>query len=272
MTNKRFRFTTRQLLVLTVAIAGVSGLLVSFAPHFLWASKHVLVQGFPAMTKVDNGSAVADCELSTCTLNGLSFDVPTSMIGTARIVRSPPTDVWLAFEDSTMLLHIPLAPIDVRAAMAEVPSELKNLSTPELLEIAVSAASDDFSFSMSKAELRIHRWAMETRQLLNLDNQPMDHFSRFTQDKIDAILISADPTSIDSHRRIRSILDWESTDRQSFGSIWFGDSRKEEIGWIDAVARGLTFDSEDRLETTDYSALSDAEILSRLKISEPNER
>lgn len=268
MTYKRFRFTIRQLLVLTVAIAGLSALLVSFGPHFLWASKHAIVQGFPAMTKIDNRLSTADCELSTCTFNGLSFGVPTSMIGTARIGRFSPTEVWLIFEDSTRMLQIPLAPRDLRATMAREPSELRDRSSPQLLEIAVSAASDDFSFSMTKAELRIHDWAMETRHLVNLDAQKMNHYSRFSQHDFDAILISADPATIDSNRRIRSIFAWESTDRQRFGSIWFGDSRNADVGWIDAVAGRFKFVLEDHLATTELVALSDAEMLSQLHFAD----
>lgn len=73
-------------------------------------------------------------------------------------------------------------------------------------------------------ELGVHDRAMEARRLLNFEMQHMDRYSRLSQDNFDAILISADPASIDSRRRVRSIFAWESADRQSFGSIWFGDS------------------------------------------------
>lgn len=269
MTSKRFRFSIRHLLVLTVAIAASTALIVSFGNHFLWVSRHVLVQPYPALANIDNSVVASDCELSNCNFNGLSFDVPTSMIGTARIVRASSTDVWLGFEDATRMLQIPLVPTDMRTAMASAPSDLKNLSAPKLLEMSFSAASDDFSFAMSKDELRIHDWAIETRNLLNLDAQNMDRYSQISGDDIDAILISADPASIDSSRRLRSILVWESTDRQNFGSIWFGDSRNAEAGWIDSVAKSVAFVSGDRLTPTELARLNDADILSRLNVPDP---
>lgn len=272
MTEQRFRFNIRHLLLLTVAMAGLSALVVSFGPHFLWASKHIIVQRFSAMAKIDNESVVSDCELSTCTFNGLSFDVPTSMIGTARIVRSSPKDVWLAFEDSTRMLSIPLLPVDMRATMVPEPYELRDLSLPQLLEKVVSAASGDFSLGMSKSELGIHDWAMETRRMLQLDSQKLDRYSLVSQHSLDAVLISADPASIDSNRRVRSILSWESADRQKFGSIWFGDSRKVAVGWIDAVARSLELVSRDQLIASELQTLSDEELLSRLSFSEVNDR
>lgn len=272
MSQKRFRFTIGHLLLLTVAMAGLTAFLVSFGPHFLWASKHIIVQRFSAMTEIDNKSVVSDCELSTCNFNGLAFDVPTSMIGTARIVRSSPTEIWLAFEDSTRMLSIPLLPIDMRASVVPEPFELRDLSSPQLLERAVSAASGDFSLGMSRAELKIHDWAMKTRMALQLDTQQMDRYSRISQDNLDAVLISADPASIDSYRRIRSILSWESADRRSNGSIWFGDSRKVAVGWIGAVARSLQLVSKEQLVASELQALSDEELLSRLSISELKER
>lgn len=272
MTSKRFRFSIRHLLVLTVAIAASTALIVSFGNHFLWASRHVVVQRYLALAKIDNSVVASDCELSTCNFNGLSFDVPTSMIATARIVRASSTDVWLAFEDATRMLQIPLVPPDMRAAMAGPPSELQDLLSPKLLEISISTASDDFSFTMSKAELGIHDWALETRALLNLDGQNMDRYSRMSGDGFDVILISAHPASIDSSRRLRSLLAWESTDRQNFGSIWFCDARNIEVGWIDAVAKSFTFVSRDRLTSAELGTLNDAEILSRLNVTDPQTR
>lgn len=272
LANTRFRFTIGQLLVLTLAIAGLSALLTSFGPHFFWASKHVIVEGFPAMRKVDSQSTAADCELSTCTFNGLSFGVPTSMIGSARIGRFSPTNVWLIFEDSTRRMQINIAPPDLRHAMAREPFELQDRSTPQLLEIAISTASEDFSFNMSKSELRIHDWVMETRGLLNLDAQNMDRYSRISQRDFDAILVSADPASIDANRRLRSIFVWESTDRRRFGTIWFGDSRNVDVGWIDAVAESMSIVSEDQLTTSELVAFSDAEILARLHSTEHKTR
>ncbi len=269
MTSNRFRFSIRHLLMLTVAIAASTALIVSFGKHFLWASRHYVVQRYPAFAKIDNSLVASDCELSTCNFNDLSFDVPTKMIGTARIVRASSTDVWLKFEDATRMLQIQLVPKEMRTSMASAPSELVDLSSPKLLELSVSSASDDFSFAMSKDELTIHDWAIETRILLNLDAQNMDRYSPISRDDMDAILISADPASIDSSRRLRSILVWESTDRQNFGSIWFGDSRNAEAGWIDSVAKSVAFVSGDRLTPTELVRLNDADILSRLNVPVP---
>lgn len=263
--TKRFRFSIRHLFVLTVAVAATVSLITSFGSHFLRASRHVVAQRYTSWAKIDNRLVQSDCELSTCEFNGLSFDVPVSMIGTARIVRASSVDVWLVFEDATGMLQIPLVPTDMRTAMALVPPELKNLSAPQLLEMSISAASDDFSFTMSKDELSIHGWAMETREALNLDAQNMDRYSRFSGEDIDGILMSADPASIDSGRRIRSIFVWESTDSKNFGAIWFGDSRNVEAGWIDSVVRSVALVPGDRLSSAELAKLNDAEILSRFK-------
>ncbi len=94
MTSKRYRFSIRHLLVLTVAIAALTDLVVSFGSHFFWASRHVVAQRYSALVRIDKSLVASDCELSNCNFNGLSFDVPTSMLGTARIVRTSSTDVW----------------------------------------------------------------------------------------------------------------------------------------------------------------------------------
>jgi hypothetical protein len=267
MTTKRFRFSIRHLLLLTVAIAMVSALIASFGSQFLWASRHVFVQRYQALTEIDNSSVTSDCELSTCEFNGLSFAVPTSLIGTARITRATSTDVWLVFEDATRKLHIPLITKDLRTLMASRPKELKKLSSTQLLALSVSAASDDFSFAMGRGELRIHEWAIETRKLLGFEVQNMDRYSRISGPSVDAILISADPAAIDSSGRLRSILFCESADHQRFGTIWFGDLRQVEAGWIDSVAKSVAFTSGDWLAPTELSRLNDAEILSRISVS-----
>jgi hypothetical protein len=244
-------------------------LIALFGSQFLWASRHVFVQRYQALTKVDNSSVTSDCELSTCGFNGLSFAVPTSLIGTARITRATSTDVWLVFGDATRKLHIPLVTKDMRTLMARAPAELENRSSPQLLEVSVAAASDDFSFAMGRGELRIHGWAIETRKLLGFEVQNMDRYSRISGPSIDAILISADPAAIDSSGRLRSILLWESADHQRFGTIWFGDSRQVEAGWIDAVAKSVALTSGDWLAPSELPRLNDAEILSRLSVSGP---
>ena len=100
MPVKSYRFSIRQPFVLTVVIAVSTALVVSFGNHFLWMSRHAVVQRYPAFAKIDISKVASNGELSTCSFNGISFDAPTSMIGTARIVRNSPTDVWLAFEDT----------------------------------------------------------------------------------------------------------------------------------------------------------------------------
>ncbi|MEZ6133855.1 MAG: hypothetical protein R3C53_02985 [Pirellulaceae bacterium] len=273
MTSNYFRFSIRQLLACTLAIAGASALVVSFGNHFLWASKHAIVQRYSALAKIDNSRVASDCELTNCRVNGLSFDVPTSMVGTARIIRSSSTDIWLAFEDATRMMQVSLVPNDMRTALLNVPRELEDLSTPSLLEKSISTASEDFSFLMRKDELRIHNWAIETRRVLNLDSQHMDRYSLLYRDDIEAILISADPASIDSSRRLRSILFWESKDRQNHGSIWFANLRNSEANWIDSVAKSVAMVSSDmvasdRLTPAELAELDDAEILSQLNIAD----
>jgi hypothetical protein len=269
MTSKRFRFSIRQILVLTAVVAASTALVVSFGNHFLWASRHLVLQRYPALAETDSRMVDSDCELSNCVFNGLSFDLPTSMLSTAKIVRTSATDVWLAFEDATRVLQISLLPTDMRTAMASLPSELNDFSSPKLLELSASTATDDFSFAMSQDELRIHDWAIETRKRLNFDDQNMNRYSRIFSDDVDAILISADPASIDSSRRLRSIFVWESTDRRNFGSIWFGDSRNVDAGWIDAVASSVAIAPGDRMTPTELVRLNDSEILSRLHVSDP---
>ena len=267
MADKGFRLGTRHVLGLTavVMLAGLGALLVVFGEQLLWASRHVLVPRYSAFTEIDNSLIAADCELSTCSFNGLAFDVPTSLIDSAKIVRSSPSVAWLAFEDETRMLHIPLTSYNIRTEMATVPADLNDLPTPILLEVCLATASDDFSLAMGKTELNVLDWALKNRSLLRIDEQHMERYSRISSGDVEAILISAAPVSIDSHRRLRSILMWESRDRQDYGAIWFGDSRIAEVGWMDAVARSFAVVNNDRLSSTELLKLSDAELLAKLE-------
>ncbi len=55
-----------------------------------------------------------------------------------------------------------------------------------------------------------------------------------------------------------------------FGSIWFGDARNIEVGWIDSVAKSVAFVSGDRLTPAELGTLNNAEMLSRLNVTEPH--
>lgn len=264
-----FRFNLRHILLLTVVIAAVTSLVVSFGRNFLWASQHIVVQNFKGMTEVELKSLPAVEQLTTCKFNGLSIDLPTDMLQSPKIVRGTATEIWLAFEDGNRMLQIPLLPPNIRSTFATPPGEFEKLSLPQLLRNVASAATADFSFGMSRSELIVHDWAMEARKALALDAQQIDRFSQIERSDLHAILLSADPAKIDFKNRLRSMLIWETPNQPAFGTIWFGDSRKEDVDWIDTVAASLSVNADEQLTPAEIVALTDAELIALIKTMQP---
>ncbi len=265
MNANLFRFNLRHILLLTVVIAAVTSLVISFGRHFLWASQHIVVQSFEAMAEVELSSLPAVEQLTHIEFNGLSFNLPTDMLQSPKIVRGPATAIWLAFEDGDRMLQIPLLPANIRFTFATPPKELKGLTLPQLLSTVASTATADFSFGMSRSELIAHDWALEARKALQLEAQQIDRFSQIKKSDLHAVLLSADPATIDYKNQLRSMLIWETPDQPAFGTIWFGDMRREDVVWIDAVAASLSVNVDEQLTTAEIIALSDAEIIALIK-------
>lgn len=107
---------------------------------------------------------------------------------------------------------------------------------------------------------------------MGLDGQAMDRYAVRSSETVDVILVSADPSVIDSKKRIRSWLMWESTKYDQSGSMTFGDSTKEDVDWINAVATSIEF--QPVVETNDvtaqeFSTMADDEILKMVKTEGP---
>jgi hypothetical protein len=83
-------------------------------------------------------------------------------------------------------------------------------------------------------------------------------------------MFSMEPTAVDSKQRLRSLLAWEASDRDSRGMMWFGDVTKGHVGWIDAVAISVDVVSGDHTRAvtdTDFASMTDAEILALIRFS-----
>ena len=131
-----------------------------------------------------------------------------------------------------------------------------------------AVSSSDFSFGLTRSELRIYEWAIANRDSIGLDGQSMDRFAVRSSETLDAILISADPSANLSEKQIRSWLVWQATECGQSGSMCFGDSTKEDADWINAVATSIDFTPV--VETNDgaakdFSTMADSEILKMLK-------
>lgn len=222
---------------------------------------------YPALTRVSSQAGDPTVEMTSCAFHGMEFSIPTAMIANARIDRSSGSDIYLVFEDSDKFFQIPLSVnSQLRNFLSVAPSTLTEASLPQLIETIISVSTSDFSFFQGRAELETHEWAIGNRELLGVDGQNMTHYTRFSKETFDSILISADPQTIDSKRRIRSVFIWESADRQRFGALMFGDERRENVSWIDAVSDSFEFVGTTRLNADKLQQMSDDDILAQLKI------
>ncbi len=96
----------------------------------------------------------------------------------------------------------------------------------------------------------------------------MDRYAVRSSETVDVILIPADPDVIDSKKRVRSWLVWESTKCDHSGSMCFGDSTKEEADWINALSTSIEYIpivETNNVIAQDLSTMADKEILKLLK-------
>ena len=263
---KRARFTIKQVFLLTVLVAAVTSFLVAYGPHLLWASKSTVSPEFAAMREVDFEPSRSTESFVTCAFAGLRFRIPETMLAQANVHRAAPDQVWITFEDSVRQLSLPLQSDNLDSLIAHPPRSLREGSLSQLLEFVVSSASSDFSLQLSHSQLQEHLWALKTRAALNVDSQSIDRYSRLRADNFDCILLSANPLSMDSKSRLRSILVWETTKGSRRGSFWIGDARKRRVFWIDTFVTSLKMEQDTDLSPAMAQELTDEELLAQLVV------
>lgn len=261
---KRMRFSIRQLLLLTASIAAVAAFVSMKGAHVIWASKRIVTRNTAAFLRIDGETHSSDPLDSQCSVDGITIQLPTSLVDTKKIVRLPTNHASLDFEDSTKRISIRLDPPSWNRLFPTIPEALKDRSSVELLELAFESSSDDFSMNMSTQKLRIHEWAMEARGHWDFERNQLQRFARIENESVNGILIFQTPQSIANSKRLSAILYWESKDRTKSGEIWFGKGTGNG-SWIYSVANSIRLALPGQEGLTNSQTMTDEELLSRVR-------
>jgi len=164
---KRLHFSKQ--LVVSIALSAACAVAVwcFYGPHLRRVSSDIIGETFycapryAALRECQFTDGVPTEQMVRCVFGGLSFDLPSSMAGNAKVVRSPPSSVWLAFEDSGRFVQIQLSDPKPGSMISPPPPELVESSVPGLLATIAAASSEDFSFGLSPSQLRTYEWATD---------------------------------------------------------------------------------------------------------------
>ena len=277
---KRLDFSNKLVISIALSAACAFAVWFFFGPHFRRVSSDMIDETFycapryVALREYQFGTEKPAEQLIRCGFGNLSFELPSSMAGGARIVRSPPSSVWLVFDDAGRFMQILLSDPNPGSMVSTPPPELVNTSVPGLLATIAAVSSEDFSFGSTRSELRIYEWAIANRKLIGLEAQLMDRFAVRSSETVDIILISADSNANVSEKQICSWLVWEAKEGGESSSIYFGHSTRQDVDWIHAIAKTIEFNSADKVNSVpapDFSTMTDDEMLKKLKFDRLNQ-
>jgi len=279
MAMKRLNISSK--LAVSIAVFGVCAFAVwvSFGPQLRRATSDIIDETlycapqYVALRKFEFTAEKPAKGMVRCVFGDLSFEIPSTMADRSKIVRSSPASIWLIFADDGRFMQILLTFPSPGSLISTPPPELANTILPGQLATIAAIASEDFSFGLSRSELRVYEWAIANRRSIGLDGQSMDRYGMRSSKTLDAILISADPSARLSENQIRAWLVWQAKDCGQSGSMCFGDSTTEDADWINAVAASIEFIpvvETDGLAVEVLSTMADDEILKMVKTDSAN--
>ena len=205
--------------------------------------------------------------------DGISFEIPSTLADQPRILRSPPSSIWLVFEDHGRFMQIPLSGPNPGSMISAPPPELVNTTIPGLIATIAAAASNVSSTELTPSERSIYDWAIANRGSIGLD-KAMDRFAVRSLDTLHTILISVDPNASFPEKQIRSWFVWQETASGKSGSMMLGDSNNEGAKWINAFATSIEFIPNVATKdpaANDYSSMTDDKILALVSTDSPNQ-
>jgi hypothetical protein len=215
----------------------------------------------------------SDEEFVNCSFGELRFSLPSTLWQNRSVFRAADDVVWLKFVDQQRMVSIPISnmtttPEPVFSA-SQTPYSLKSQSTPKLIRTALAASTNDLSINMTREELKVHDWALAQRSGLGFDDQSMIQYAVRYTERAELVVVDADPSKIDSAKRLRSLIYWEASDRSYAGQIWIGDATQRRVNWIEALALSFDFiasETSPKISDLKIGSVTDDQVLEMLQV------
>ncbi len=221
----RISFSLRTLLIAITAAAVLLGLFLRYAEHLEWwvFHSHVAAGLEPIPTKpliVPPPEEV----FALCRIGPVSFEVPQSMTGSIENRRGLGGAYFQFFDDDRALaVLLPHTGVTVfQQELAEFPEMAKLTFSRLQIEIAAARAGD-FSFAMSRRELRWHKWLVTYRDQIS---PPFHSIEYLRRPELEGNLFSYPKF----HR-----YSWETADFRWTGSMTFTHREPNRDDWVRRV-------------------------------------
>lgn len=267
MRVRPIQFSLRSLLCLVVVVACIVAFFCTFGTHLLWIPDHI-TSSHVSLIELEPPTREPEDPCVRCQFGGIRFLLPELMTNQISVGRSG-SDVWIKFVDANRQVGV-LWPKckdsnrdPLRQTFLPLHNEMADWSSPRLMKEICDCSSDGFTWKQSKKDLRTHQWAITQRRKQGLDVNNFAYYSFEAGDACEWILLSCYPATVDRKERLRSVMIWETENRESYGRVHFGDAARQEVVWIRFLAHSFEVaPSSTDLQAIDVANMTDSEILS----------
>ncbi len=255
----RFRFSIRTLIITVALLCLLLGISIRFGPHLLWKSTRSEaangVEAIPTRSLVDVRPVD---KLVACNIGPITFEIPTELAETYEIHRGI-GGLFLNFYDTKSdrqaVIEIPTTR-DEETIIGDIGNPaFSQLSFPRFHKMVVEEQSSDFSWFMTRAQLRDHIFLLEHRAAVLDDTSLLEYLWRTD---LEATLTHSGVTT----------FQWTALDDKLSGTVHFTPSTPEDTDWIRHCCASFKVAGG----PFQVGMLGDSEIKSLITITENNVR
>ncbi len=225
----KLRFSLRSLFVVIAGFAVILTLSRYFAPHVSWIRNRP--RASLSIQRIPNKPLVArppDCPVVTCEVGPISFSLPESLSKSVTIQSVAYSGQEFVFDDGErhLTVQFPLRWDNYYEVpgIKEFPDKAA-WTNPRISHAIYDASSSDFSFTMSRQQLRWHKWLIEQR--LNRSGSHIKSLEYLWGPCVEGELRK----SVYGTHEIWG-FSWSTADRKWVGRVTFTDQSSNDTDWI----------------------------------------
>jgi hypothetical protein len=260
------KFSIRALLALIAISACVVAFAVSYGRHLVWALTHYGSPRHSAFVETTISSEPLGGDFAHCDFREISFDLPSAIAKTITIHTDGPAR-FLEFSDGDKKVRVVLSSASANKAIFGVlPEQINGESTTQLLRRIYSSDSEDFSLNMPPAQLLLHEWAINHRDVFAYER----HLSQMSFDDgngIQVLTLSSDPKTTSRSSKLKRLISWSAKDGSIGGLIYIFDNEDATGDWSDRIATSLRLHIALPIRKIDFGTATDSEILAEAQIT-----
>ncbi|MDB2685581.1 hypothetical protein N9Y42_00015 [Mariniblastus sp.] len=248
------RISIRTLVIGVLLLCVLLGASIQFGSHLRWKiTRSEIANGFEAIPTQPLVDVRPNEKLVTCSIGPLTFELPARLTETYEVPRGI-GGKFLNFYDTTgrqVIVEIPTTQ-SAQVVIGDIGNpEFAQQSFPRFCKEVVEAQSSDFSWLMTKTQLRNHIFLLEHRAATSDDIVLLEYLWR---DDLEATL---------THSNFFT-FQWTALDDRLSGTVHFTASSPGETDWIRHFCTSFRVDGD----PLQISTLKDSEFKSMLTVTE----